>query len=277
MRPTHLRRGALAIALLMGLPSAASACVLDVSHFFVPWPPCLADAGKLAVRIDGRNAQILGDVVLTLKMVNSVKREVRMWQAATSEVMAIEGRLRRVYGDMRVSPMASLAVAYQRTAMGSYVSISSDGKVGVSEQITDAIADSRARLGAFADGSRMNSALGGTLMRGRRDAGSVAANQLFMADNTLRAMVDYRKQVDLLTDSVFMEASQRASRYAGAKDPEGYVEGVLSMSEAAITSARVAAMSSQSRSIPGRRAAVEYLGLAEEHAKRAQTIVKHSQ
>lgn len=275
MTPPRFLRISLALVFLLSAPAAASACVINVSHFFVPWPPCLADAGKLAVRLDGRNAQILGDVMLTIKMVNSVKQEVNTWKEATSEISNIQSRLRRVYGSVSVSPIASLAVAYQRTALASYVSVGTKGQLGLGGSITDILGESRARVRSFSSGSIASAALGGTAAKLRAAGGSMAARQTALVENSLSAMTDYRQRVDLLTDSVFAAANRRATRYGGEQSPEGYAEGILSMSEASLTQARVSALAAQTKSIPGRQVTFEHIGLAEDAINKSQAKLKH--
>jgi hypothetical protein len=248
--PACLRAIACALAVVIatvGTPRASSACIWNYLDGFNPAPPCKKADKYTKSRLQQENARIVGKLTAVAGQIQQVEIEIKQWQKAYATATTYQDKLRAVEGDLMSNPLRSMVSAYNRTAMASYVKLSTDGtSLGLHP------VDIRASLDSIHDKLATDASYEQLYATARTEF-KYKTRDIYRSghalDDQFHALSDWQKGTATLKDSLRAAGNRNADRYAGETRTSGKAEAEISLTSAAITNLRGTAFDAQATSI----------------------------
>jgi hypothetical protein len=268
----RLRAVLVVLALAVSQARPAAACIWNVDHYFMPFPPCRVDDTKTFARGAQYAAWTSGKLFTIGAKIRQVKMEVYMWQQSYNTARGWEQQLRDVYGDLTTNPLNSLAAEYNASsqfAMYIRAERGADGRFALKPIDVRSVADSI--FTALRDSTDFRRIWGEAWSFGSNELNSLTHVNARLMDREMQALFDHRRVVRQVTDSLRAIGNRTASRYDGQGGTEGNAEAQISNMSATLSRLRGTAFEAQSEAIQARQRALSEARRTNENLERINT------
>lgn len=238
-------------------PSFAHACIWNVAHFFLPWPPCTVEDQAVLSRVQNLNLQIAAKLMTIATQIQQVKTEIYQWQNAYETARNYERLLKRVWGDVTANPLPSMVVAFNHSSLGAYLRLDDTGGWLPDLRLADFSAQADSIRDAFMNHTDLERIYQSTIAPWGDMMAFGLLGTVQLAENQLAALGDWSRYSQIVRDSLRNIGNRAAARYEAHTDASGEAEAKISHLSIALSKLRGTAFEAQGMAISNRLMVLE--------------------